>query len=436
MMNEDVNNGMIVSIRRHLRAGAAVTLMLIGGVGTWAFATNIAGAVIAQGKVVVDTNVKKVQHPAGGVVSELLVREGDHVAEGEVLVRLDATLTLANLAIVSKGLNELVARKARLEAERDGTDEVTIPSELTRNADNSDIARIIDGEMRLFTIRRQARVGEKEQLRQRIAQLREELVGYAAQEQAKAREISLIGRELEGVRTLWDRQLMSMTKLTALEREEARLKGEHGLLVATQAQVKGKISETELQITQVDRNLASEVARELREVDAKIGELVERKVAAEDQIKRIEMRAPQNGQVHQLAVHTIGAVIAPGELVMSIVPVTDMLKIEANVAPQDVDQLLIGQQAVLRFSAFNHQTTPEINGTLDRVSPDTITDQRTGQPYYTVRISVDAAEITRLGAVKLVPGMPVEVFAQTGARTAISYLVKPLRDQLARAFRG
>ncbi|HWK33640.1 MAG TPA: biotin/lipoyl-binding protein, partial [Hyphomicrobium sp.] len=264
------------SIRRHLLAGVLILIVLLGGVAAWAVTTDISGAVIAPGKVVVDTNIKRVQHLSGGIVSELLVREGDRVDEGDVVIRLDATLTLTNLAIVNKGLNELLARKARLEAERDGSASVAMPAELTSLIDNGEVARIIEGEQRLFEIRRQARTGEQQQLSQRIAQLKEELTGHASQAEAKTHEISLIQRELKGVRGLWDKKLMSMTKLTALEREAARLKGEHGLLVATQAQVKGKVSEIELQIVQVDRDLASEVARELRDVDAKIGELVER----------------------------------------------------------------------------------------------------------------------------------------------------------------
>ena len=321
-----------VSIRRHLAIGGAVALFLVGGVGTWAWTTDIAGAVIASGNVVVDSNAKKVQHPTGGIVSELRVRDGDHVKAGEVLVRLDATLARANLAIVSKGLDELGARKARLEAERDTADSYAIPDDLSPRQHDPQVARVLEGERRLFDIRRQARLGEKAQLAQRIEQLKQEVGGYEAQERAKAQEIALIQRELVGARDLWNKNLMPVTKLTALEREAARLEGERGLLIATQSQVRGKISETELQIIQVDRDLSSEVGRELREVDAKIGELIERKVAAEDQLGRIELRASQDGRVHQLAVHTVGGVISAGESIMLVVPDADMLMIEATVA--------------------------------------------------------------------------------------------------------
>jgi HlyD family secretion protein len=416
--------------------GAAVMFVLVGGLGTWASTTDISGAVIATGSVVVDSNVKVVQHPTGGVVSELKVREGDRVREGDVLIRLDATLTRANLAIITKALNQLLARKARLEAERDGLDHILLPKELSRAAaDDEDAARAVQGEDTLLTTRRAARLGQKAQLGQRIEQLNEESTGYRAQERAKSREIELIQRELVGARELWAKNLMPVTKFTALEREAARLEGEHGLLMATISQVQGKSSETELLIIQIDRDLSSEVGKELREVDAKIGEFVERKVAAEDQLKRIDIRAPQDGTVHQLSVHTVGGVIAAGDSIMHIVPELDSLKVEAKVAPQDVDQVRIGQAAILRFSAFNQRTTPEIYGTLSRISADAITDERTGQSYYTVRVSVEADELSRLGAVKLMPGMPVEIFVQTGERKVLSYLVKPLTDQLARAFR-
>jgi HlyD family secretion protein len=423
------------AIQRHLWAGITLLIVLCGGVGGWAATTEISGAVIAPGVLVVDTNVKKVQHPTGGVVGEIRARDGDRVAIGDIVVRLDETVTRANLAIVLRGLDELVARKARLEAERDGLEGIAFPSEFMERLSEPQVAAIIAGERKLFDLRQSARVGQKSQLRERIAQLREEIGGIAAQIKAKAQEIVLIQRELTGARDLWEKNLMPITKLTQLEREATRLEGERAQLTATSAQSKGKISELELQIIQVDRDLASEVGKELREVDAKIGEFVERKVAAEDQLKRIDIRAPQDGIVHQSVVHTIGGVINAGEQLMLIVPSTDNLIVEAKFAPQDIDQVKIGQRAVVRFTSFNQRTTPELNGVVTRVSADTTVDQRTSAPYYTLRISLSREEIARLGEVTLVPGMPVESFIQTGDRKVISYLMKPLSDQVMRAFR-
>jgi HlyD family secretion protein len=424
------------SIRRHLLGGLAVVALLAGGVGGLAATTELAGAVIAPGIMVVDTNVKKVQHPTGGVVGELRVRDGDRVKAGDVVVRLDETITQANLAIVVKSLNEMQARLARLEAERDDTAAIVFPADLLARSKDVEVARSIDGERNLFSFRRKARAGQKAQLAERIAQLREEIQGLTGQVAAKKRETELIGQELEGVRDLWRKNLVQIQRVTALERDAARLEGERGQLIAATAQSRGKISEIELQIIQIDQDLRSEVAKELREVQAKIAELVERKVAAEDQLKRIDIRSPQDGMVHQLNVHTIGGVITAGEAMMLIVPEADALTVEAKLAPQDIDQVHPGQAAVLRFSTFNQRTTPELNGVVTRVSADLTTDQRTGTTYYTVRVSIPEAEVARLGGLKLLPGMPLETFIQTGDRTVLSYLTKPLTDQIARAFRG
>ena len=423
------------SMRRHLVAAIVVVSVLVVGVGGWAATAVISGAVVASGSVVVDSNVKKVQHPTGGIVGELRVRDGDRVHAGDVVVRLDETVTRANLAIVTKGLGEMMARKARLESERDGLDTITFPAQLLAEADDPDRAAAMDSESKLFNLRKTARSGQKAQLRERVAQLGEEITGLAAQQNSKAKEIALIERELAGVRELWKQNLVQLTRLTALEREAARLDGERGQLVAASAQAKGKIAETALQILQIDQDIASDVAKELREVDGKIGELVERKVAAEDQLKRIDIRAPQDGTVFQLAVHTIGGVITAGDPIMLIVPEADNLSVEVKVNPQDIDQLQLNQKAILRFSAFNIRTTPEIEGVVKRISADTSTDQRTGQSYYTVRIAMPADQIERLGEVKLLPGMPVEAFMQTRDRTMLSYLIKPLHDQFLRAFR-
>jgi HlyD family secretion protein len=423
------------AINRHLLAGGLIVLLLAGGVGGWAATTQIAGALIAQGSVVVDSNVKKVQHPTGGVVGKLNVQDGDRVKAGDILVQLDDTITRANLAIVTKGLDELAARKARLEAERDGSETISFPRMLVAHADEAPVAIALANERKLFELRRNARLGQKAQLKQRITQLQDEINGLSAQQQAKAREISLIGKELDGVRELWKNNLVQITRLTALERDGARLEGERAQLVAAVAQTKGKITETELQIIQIDQDLSSEVAKDMREVDAKFGELVERKVAAEDQLKRIDIRAPQDGVVLESKVHTVGGVIPAGDTIMLIVPESDNLQVEAKVNPRDIDQIQVGQSALLRFSAFNLRTTPEINGTITRVAADTTTDQRTGQSYYNTRIAMTKDEIARLGEVKLIPGMPVEAFVQTGERSVMSYLIKPLQDQFMRAFR-
>jgi HlyD family secretion protein len=423
------------SIRRHLFLALIIGFVLVGVIGVWGATSEFAGAVIAQGQLVVDTSVKKVQHPTGGVVAELNVQEGDRVKAGDIIIKLDDTQTRANLAIVTKGLDELMARRAREEAELEGVDRIVFPAELLARQDDPDVARMIAGESKLFQTRRNSREGMKSQLTERVAQSQEEIGGLIAQVESKDKQIDWIKQELQGVRELWEKKLVQFTRVTTLEREQARLDGERGQLVAATAQSKGKIAEIKIQILQIDQDMRTEVGKDLAEVRGKMAELVEKKVAAEDQLKRIDIRAPQDGMVHQLDIHTVGGVVQAGAQLMLVVPAADKLIVEAKVQPQDIDQLRVGQAAVLRFSAFNSRTTPELNGELSVVSADVTQDQKSGANYYTIRIAVSPDEIARLEGLKLVPGMPVEAFVQTTVRTVVSFFVRPLQDQIARAFR-
>jgi HlyD family secretion protein len=425
------------SIQRYMIAGMIIVVLVTFGIGGWATTTQLSGAVIGQGVLVVDSSVKKVQHPTGGVVGELRVRDGDRVKAGDILVRLDETQTLANATIITKSYDELLARQARLEAERDNQDQVAFPNVLLERAKdaNSEAARAIAAERSLFDLRRQARSGQKAQLKERSAQLQEEIKGYVGQAEAKQKEVELIHQELDGVRTLWQKNLVPITRLTALERDTARLEGERSQLSGMMAQAKGKIAEIGLQIIQVDQDLRTEVGKDLIEARSKISELAERKTAAVDQLNRIDIRAPQNGRVHQLSVHTVGGVIQPGEPIMLIVPDADALAVEVKIPPRDINQLYPGQTAFLRFAAFNQKTTPEVEGEVSMISPDLTQDQRTGTSYYMTRVVLKPEQLAQLGHEKLVPGMPVDVFIQTPGRTALSYLVKPLKDQADRAFK-
>lgn len=423
------------SIRRHLAGGGLASLILVGGIGGWAAATDLAGAVVATGHFVVDSNIKKVQHPTGGVVGDILVREGQRVTIGDVVMRLDATQTRANLAIVTKRLDEFAVRRARLEAERDEAERIIFPVELTRRTSEPDIAQLMVGERKLFELRREARLGKKAQLQERVVQYEKEVRGLVAQEDAKVRGIALIERELKGVRELWEKGLVSIQRMMALEREGTNLDGERGRLVEAQAQSGGKIAETRLQVIQIDQDLRSEVASNLRDIEGQTAEYIERRVSAEDQLKRIDLVAPQSGLVHELAVHTVGGVISPADAIMLIVPDRDRLALEVQITPQDIDQIRMGQRAVLRMSAFNQRTTPELIGEVSRIAADLSQDQKTGLFYYVVRITVPPQELARLRKLVLVSGMPAEAFIQTGERTVISYLVKPLKDQINRAFR-
>lgn len=423
------------SIRNHIFVGGLGFLTLVGVFGGWAVGTEIVGAVIAQGSLVVETSLKKVQHPVGGVVSELAVRDGDRVKAGDVVMRIDATMTKANLAIIVKSLDQFTARKARLESERDRAGRVIFPQTLLDRAGDGEVLAMMNAEQRLYENRKAVRESKKRQLEQRVRQLRDEISGMEAERAANFREQGMVDEELLRFRSLHERGLMEKSRLSTLERQATDIDGDIGRLMAGIAGVEAKISETALQILQIDEQWSEEVGSDLREMDARIGEYVERRVAAEDQLKRVDILAPQDGVVHQLSVHTIGGVVAPGEQIMMIVPEVDKLVVEVKVAPQDIDQIYYGQLTNLRFSAFNQKTTPEITGTVERISADVTVDQRTGTSFYLVRVATSQEQIKRLGEFSLMPGMPVEAFITTGERSVWSYFLKPLIDQANRTFR-
>lgn len=423
------------ALRRSAIAGASMIALFGGTIGLWAATATLSGAVMAGGQFVVDSSIKKVQHAVGGIVGELKVRDGDRVKEGDLLIRLDETVTRANLQVVSKQLDEFLARQARLEAERDGASEVKLPVEFANRLNDPAIAKIVSSEKTLFEARRAAREAQKDQLKKRIAQSQDEIVGFKAQQSAKVREAELIVDELKGVRDLYQKNLVQLPRLNALERDAASIEGQRGQLIAAIAQAEGRIAETSFQIIQIDEQMRAEAMQELREIQGKIAEYTERRVAAEDQLKRIDIRSPSDGFVHQLNVHTVGGVISPAEPVMFIVPTNDTLDLEARVLPNEIDQVAVGQKATVRVHASNQRSTPELHGTVTRISADVSRDQQTGASFYTIRVGLPADEIKRLGHLKLMAGMQAEVFVQVNERTPFEYLIKPLEEQVARAFR-
>jgi HlyD family secretion protein len=427
------------AIRKLSLMGFAVAALLLCGVGGWAATSQLAGAVIAPGTIVVESNIKKVQHPTGGVVGEIFVKEGGAVEEGQVVLRLDDTVTRSTLGVVRSQLDELMAREARLLAERDESELIAFPAPLANRRDESSVTTALAGEEKLFESRKSARTGQRAQLRERIAQLNEEIRGLSAQQAAKGSETDLISKELVGVAELYKKNLVSISRYTQLQRDETRLQGERGQLIADISRARVKISETELQIIQVDQDFRTEVLKDLRDAQGKIAELKERLTAAEDQLKRVELRAPQSGFVHELSVHTVGGVVGNGETILQIVPRADELVVEAKVAPHDIDQVAPGANVIVRIMAGNQRTTPDITGVLTRVSADLTREQQSAsqpaQAYYTVRIGLPADQVARLKDIRLVPGMPAEAFIQTYERTPLQYLLKPLGEQIARAFR-
>lgn len=423
------------AIRRYvLVSGASIAVFLLGA-GGWAATSKLSGAVVGLGTVVVEGNVKRIQHREGGIVGEIRVRDGRQVKAGELLIRLDDTVTRANLAIVIKQIDQLSARSMRLTAERDNAVAIKVPDELEARITELEIADDVQSERALFAARRATIEGQKAQLQQRIGQLQLEADGLTARRSAKDDELRLIDLELAGISTLHQKGLMPFSRLVELQRLRAQLSGERGQLTAEIARAATRRTETELQILQLDQDRRSEVLTELRDVDNKLAELSEQQLAARDQLKRVDLLAPQDGIVHELAVHTVGGVISPGETIMQIVPVNDSLVVEAKVQPVDIDQLHIGQAVVLRFSAFNQRTTPEISGTITTIAANLSSNPQTGEAWYSARIRIPMQELDRLGGLVLHAGMPVEAFIQTGERTALSYLVKPLTDQIARAMR-
>jgi len=417
-----------VALQRLWRRGLVFIAVFGGALSFWLVATTMSSAVIGPGQFVVDGSVKKVQHPTGGVVSQLLVREGDQVAEGDLLIRLDETVMRANYQVVVGQLDELTGRKARLEAEREGHDAIDVPPELSGRSNDPEVARIVAAERKLFQARRSAREGQRSQLTKRITQLQNEIVGLRSQLDANGRESQIITDELKGVRELFAKQLTPIMRLSALERQAVNL-------TASIAQTEGKIAEIEQQIMQINEDLRAETQKELREVQGKIAELSERRVAADDQLKRVELRAPSSGMVHQLAVHTVGGVVAPVEPVMVIVPSKEDLVVEAKVMPQDRDQLRLGQKVVVRVHSSNQRNTPELNGTLTRIAADVSKDGNAATPFYGVWVTVAKSELARLRNVSITAGMQADVFIEAGSRSPLNYLLRPLTDQASRAFR-
>jgi HlyD family secretion protein len=426
-------------IQRLNLVGLGAVALLVFGAGGWAAVAQLSGAVIAPGFIVVESNVRKVQHPNGGIVGQIFVREGSVVKEGQIVVRLDDTVPRANLGIVRSQLDELMARHARLLAERDNAEIISFSAELTDRGGEPQVAAAITGEQKLFESRRQARIGQRALLQERIAQITEEARGLSSQRKAKENEIGLIGEELKGVSELYAKNLVSIVRYMALQRDHAKLEGEHGQLTAEMARARGRISEIELQIIQIEKDFSTDVLKELREIDGRIAELKERMIAAIDQLRRIDIRSPLDGTVLQLTVHTVGGVIGAGETMMLIVPQADQLVVEARVSPTDIDQIVQGAPVQVRIMAGNQRTTPSVNGVVTHISADLTREAATGgqpgQAYFLTRVTITEESLKALGDLRLVPGMPAEALIETGVRTPLEFLLKPLQEQIARTFR-
>jgi HlyD family secretion protein len=423
------------AIARMGLTGRLFILVCLGGFGAWATLANISGAVVASGQLVIDGNAKRVQHAVGGIVAELRVREGDMVRAGDLLVRLDDTQARTAFEIHSRQIDETLARIARLEAERDGASSISFPAALIARSGDREIRAVMATEERLMQARASARAGTRAQLARRVEQLQAEKTGATDQRAGRTREHALVTRELEGVRQLHQRSIAPLTRVNALERDTINLEAQRAALKAQADQADSRIAEIQLQIAQIEDELRAEAMRDLRDAQARLAESLQRRAVADDQLRRIDLRAPVDGQVHQLVAHTVGGVINPAEQVMLIVPAQTNLMIEARIAPPDYDQVFLDQPTTVRLHAFNQRQTPELTGRVARLAPDVVRDPATGASWYVVRIAIPADQAQRLAPLELRAGMTADAFLRTGDRSPASYLLRPLYDQIARAFR-
>ncbi|WP_373502986.1 HlyD family type I secretion periplasmic adaptor subunit [Aestuariivirga sp.] len=423
------------SLRRFQIMGYSSAFVMIGVFGAWATTTELHGAIIAPATIIAETNSKRVQQKDGGVVRKILVRDGDRVTEGQELVILDDTETKAELGIVDALLVEELAKKSRLEAQRDENVSLTFPDELLQKRSDPKIGKVLEGQEKLHAARLAAVKGKIDQLNEQVGQVGEQIEGISAQIKSKDRQIELIKDELSDLQTLLDKGLTPQSRVLAMQREQARLEGERGELIGSRAAASSKAGEIKLQILQIREEVLSQTLLDLREADGRIAELSERKLAARARLDRMVVKAPITGTVYQLMVHTEGGVVTPAEPLMMIVPEADDLVLQAQVMPQNIEQITMGQKAQIRFPAFNSRTTPEVQAEVFSVSADVSRMSADTPPFYDVRLRIPHDQLALLGTSELKPGMPAEAFIQTTSRTPMSYFMKPLMDQFQHTWR-
>lgn len=426
------------SARRHLVIGLLTLAVLVGGFGTWAVLAEISGAVITSGQIEVDRNRQIVQHPDGGVVEDILVDEGDAVSAGDLMIRLDARRLQSELAVVEGQLFEILARRARLEAERDGTDSLSFSPVLRAAAsgDGADVQALMEGQLRLFEARRDSESGAIDRLDQQAAQIASQLAGIEAQQTALAIQRDLLAQELADQQVLLDRGLAQASRVLALQREAASLDGRAGELTAQAAQAAERVTEIELQVLGLASTRREEAISQLRDLQFNELELSERRRNLSRQLERLDIRAPVSGLVYGMQVFARQSVIRAAEPVLYLIPQDRPLVIATQVAAIDVDQVFVGQTVTLRFPAFDQRRTPELEGTVTLVSADAFQNETSGLAYYRAEVALNPGQIERLpNDMTLIPGMPVEAFVRTAERSPLNYLIKPLADYFTKAFR-
>lgn len=416
--------------------GLVVILIAFGGVGGWAATAPIDGAIMGVGTVTVDSHRKSVEHLEGGIVETIHVRDGDIVERGDLLISLDETQDRAKYLVSHNRYLAQLARAARLQAEMDGADSITFPERLVEAAEvNPRAERAMRNERREFEARRAALEGETSVLKQRIEQLEERVRGMESQRAARLRTIASLEEELASMQRLAEREMVPRSEIRPVERQLAESEGEAGELLASIAGARIEAGQAELEIIQRRREFQREVAAELRDTIGEIDQLEEELQALEDTLRRKQIRAPVSGEIVDLQVHSEQGVIRSGEPVLDIVPAEDALTVEGRINPADIDDVNLGQEADVRFTAFSFRTTPVVTGTVSRVSADRLEDENSDEAYYQIRVSVPEEEMARLGDVHLRAGMPADIMVKTGERTPLQYLAKPLADALARSWK-
>jgi HlyD family type I secretion membrane fusion protein len=418
----------------YIIAGFTVIALAFGGLGSWAALAPLDSAVVAPGVLVVESKRKTIQHLEGGIVKRILVRDGDFVEQGAVLAELDQTRAEANLAMVQGQFDLAKAREARLIAERDDLDSISLPDQLAERTADPKVAELVAGQESEFSERRKSMTGQVSILEQRVAQLRTQADGHRRLAESKERQMELMTAELAGLRKLTAKGYYPRNRLLAQEREYAKLEGDRSQELANIAQAEQALGEAELEVLQLKQKLREDVVAELREVQAKLHETAEQLVSAKDVAQRLAITAPVSGFVQGLRIFTEGGVIPPGGELMEIVPNDDRLVIEAQLSPRDIEGVKAGQTAEVRFTALNSRTSPVIEGNVTTLSADRFTDKQTNQAYYLARVEVPKEQQQSLGEHRIQAGMPVELMIKTGERTMMGYLLKPLSDSMARGF--
>ncbi len=423
------------SLKRIQVVGYLSVVLALGGAGYWSATSALQGAVIAPATIVTETFSKRVQHKEGGIVAEILVRDGDRVTEGQNLVTLDATDVQSELSVIDAASDELRVKQARLEAQRDGNNDILLSDDVKKRLDDPAFAQIFQGQMKLLVSTVQGEIGRKAQLRKQMGQLDDQIKGLDAQISSRRKQAAIVVKELAKLRSLQKEGLVQTSRVLSAERDAATIEGEIGQLGGNLAAAQSRIGEIELQMLQLEDDRRSEALTELRDVEAKIAELAPRRISVAAKLRQLVIKSPITGTVYQLAVNTRGGVIGAGETLMLIVPEAEQLELQAQVMPNDVDQVHQGQKAQIRFPGLDARTTPEIFAEVKNVAGDVSRTDAQSLPFYSVRLVIPLEELKKLGEGKLRPGMGAEAFIQTESRSPLSYLVKPLIDQITHAMR-